>query len=216
MTGSEHPQVHPTWCVVVPVKLLHLAKSRLSSYPAQRSALALAFATDTVAAALRTPSVREVVVVTDDETAAARVRALGAEVVGDEPDAGLNPALCHGAAHAIARHPGSGVVALSADLPALRSDDLEHALSRAAIHGLAVVPDFEGTGTTAYFVTAGNEFAPSFGRDSFRSHVSAGAVALADSDVESLRRDVDTPADLEAAVALGVGVHTSQVLQNRF
>jgi 2-phospho-L-lactate guanylyltransferase len=213
---TSNGRLHPDggWCLVVPVKLLHRAKSRLSSHPSERSALALAFAADTVAAALRAPSVVDVVVVTDDERAAALVSTLGASVVGDEPDAGLNPALRHGAAYAAARHPGSGIGALSADLPALRPDVLERALIRASTHGLAVVPDAEGSGTTAYFVTAENEFAPSFGRDSFRSHVAAGAVALADADLRSLRRDVDTQDDLAMAVALGVGPHTARVLEN--
>jgi len=214
VSSEGQPQPGTGWCLVIPVKLLHLAKSRLSTDPAERSRLALAFAADTVAAALRTPSVLEVVVVTDDATAAALVRGLGAHVVPDEPDAGLNPALRHGAGLAGIRHPGCDVGALSSDLPALRPDELELALNRAALHGLAVVPDTEGSGTTAYFVTGENEFAPSFGRDSFRSHVADGAVALADGDLTSVRRDVDTRADLEAAIKLGVGEHTSRALEN--
>jgi len=41
-------------------------------------------------------------------------------VVPDLPAAGLNEALLHGATVAAAEFPGNGVVALSADLPALR------------------------------------------------------------------------------------------------
>jgi 2-phospho-L-lactate guanylyltransferase len=204
-----------TWCLVVPVKLLHLAKSRLSSDPAERSALALAFAADTVAAALRAPSVVEVVVVTDDATAARLVRGLGAEVVPDEPDAGLNPALRHGARHAAARHPGCGVGALSADLPALRPRELEEAVLRASVAGIAVVPDTGGSGTTAYFVADASRFAPAFGTDSLQAHVAAGAVALEGLDLASLRRDVDTQADLAAAIVLGVGNHTAAALEKR-
>lgn len=210
--GQQLPA--PGWCLVIPVKLLHLAKSRLSTDPAERSALALAFAADTVAAAVRTPGVVEVVVVTDDATAAALVRGLGADVISDEPDAGLNPALRHGAAHAAARHPGCGIGALSADLPALRSEDLERALQRASTAGAAVVPDVEGSGTTAYLVAAGGAFAPAFGEGSLNAHTAAGAIALADADLTTLRRDVDTRADLQAAVALGVGRHTTAALNN--
>ena len=200
------------WCLVVPVKLLHLAKSRLSSDPEVRAALALAFAADTVAAALRAPSVVEVVVVTDDPTAAGLLRGLGAEIVSDQPDAGLNPALRHGASHAAARHPQCGVGALSADLPALRSDDLENALQRAAKVGVAVVPDVDGTGTTAYLVTPGQKFEPAFGRDSLNAHIEAGAIVVPAADLPSMRRDVDTRADLNAAFALGLGRHTMAAL----
>lgn len=200
------------WCLVVPVKLLHLAKSRLSNDPEVRSALALAFAADTVVAALRAPSVVEVVVVTDDPTAASRVRDLGAAVISDEPDAGLNPALRHGAAFATNRHPQCGVGALSADLPALKSEHLEKALRRASEAGRLVVPDAAGTGTTAYLVAAGLEFAPAFGPDSLKAHIEGGATALATADLKSLSRDVDTRADLNAAFALGLGPHTMATL----
>src|SRR5437764_512473 len=56
-----------TWMLVVPVKPLARAKSRLSG-PAgpHRAELALAVATDTVSAALRCSRVRGVLVVTDD------------------------------------------------------------------------------------------------------------------------------------------------------
>src|SRR3954468_5722753 len=107
-----------TWMLVVPVKPLSRAKSRLSG-PAgpHRAELALAIAIDTVSAALRCSRVRGVLVVTDDPVAAPELAALGAHVVPDEPDSGLNPALVHGAAQALLLAPGGAVGALSADLP---------------------------------------------------------------------------------------------------
>src|SRR5437868_13598876 len=97
--------VAQSWAVVVPVKRLELAKSRLSVAPQLRRELALAMAIDSVAACLSTSSVVAVVVVTDDGTAATAMRALGARVIPDEPDAGLNQALMHGARVVLARHP---------------------------------------------------------------------------------------------------------------
>src|SRR4051795_8460771 len=88
MTSDAQP-----WAVVVPVKRLEVAKTRLSVHPELRRELALAMASDTVLACLHTSGVVEVVVVTDDELAGPAMRALGANVVPDEPDAGLNPAL---------------------------------------------------------------------------------------------------------------------------
>ena len=81
---------HPLeWIVVIPVKALDRAKTRMSTRPApQRSALALAFALDTVRAALDCPPVRTVLVVTDDDEVRAATVALGATSVADEPDAG--------------------------------------------------------------------------------------------------------------------------------
>jgi 2-phospho-L-lactate/phosphoenolpyruvate guanylyltransferase len=197
------------WSVVVPVKRLDLAKSRL--YVAGRprldhQALALSLALDTVAAAVRAAD--RVLVVTDDPEAAAAVRRAGALVVPDEPDAGLNPALAHGAARAARLAPADGVALLSADLPALRPAELAAALRAAAQHPRAFVPDAAGTGTTLLAARPGRPPHPAYGRDSAAAHRASGAVELA-GDWPSLRRDVDTTADLAVAAALGLGPATA-------
>src|SRR3954470_1924048 len=70
------------WGLVVPVKRLALAKTRLASYgDATRQELALAFALDVVAAALAATSVVDVVVVSDDARARSALADLGARVV---------------------------------------------------------------------------------------------------------------------------------------
>ena len=84
----------PSWSVIVPVKRPEVAKTRLADLAgSRRPAIARAFAADTVAAALACPEVAEVVVVTDDVQTAEAVTAMGATVVDDAPDAGLNAAL---------------------------------------------------------------------------------------------------------------------------
>ncbi|MER7280967.1 2-phospho-L-lactate guanylyltransferase [Dactylosporangium sp. NPDC000244] len=107
---------------------------------------------------------------------------------------------------------GLGVVALTADLPAMRPDDLEAALVAAARAGRrAFVPDLEGTGTVLLAAPAGEALAPQFGPGSAVAHLRSGAIRL-DGAWPSLRRDVDTAADLDAASRLGLGAHTGQVL----
>jgi 2-phospho-L-lactate guanylyltransferase len=201
-----------TWTLVVPVKPLARAKSRLAG-PAgpHREQLALAIATDTVSAVLRSSRVRGVVVVTDDPVAAAELAALGAVVVADEPDSGLNPALVHGAAQARLLAPDSGVGALSADLPALRAAELDRALDAAAAASNAFMPDAAGIGTTLYTARPGATFSPVFGTESRARHRERGVYELALDDVPSVRRDVDTIDDLRAALALGVGPRTASV-----
>ncbi|MGQ0631696.1 MAG: 2-phospho-L-lactate guanylyltransferase [Sporichthyaceae bacterium] len=197
---------HLGWTLVVPVKRLELAKSRLAEVAgAHRPALALAFAADTVVAACAVPNVR-VVVVTDDARAAELLGGLGAVVVPDLPDAGLNPALAHGASAAGIGH---GIGALSADLPALRPVDLAYALD-AAREGPVVVPDAAGTGSTLYLAPPGIAFTPAFGALSLAAHAAYGARVLDDGAVSSIRRDVDTAADFAAALAMGVGTHTAR------
>lgn len=201
--------VASSWGVVVPVKRLVLAKSRLASYgDERRQALALAFAADVVLAAV---SVARVLVVTDDELAARVLAALGARVVPDDPDAGLNPALEHGVELLRAERPGSGVATLSADLPALRADDLAAALAGVPAGRRAFVADVDRTGTTLLAAGAGADLLPAYGPGSRAAHLASGAVELVAD--ESLRRDVDTPDDLVAALALGVGPHTREAVQ---
>jgi 2-phospho-L-lactate guanylyltransferase len=201
-----------TWTVVLPVKVLARAKSRLAVLAGSRRAdLALALASDTVSAVVACPDVARVLVVTSDAKAGSRLAALGAIVVPDEPDGGLNAALRHGAAVASDRWPDSGVAALAADLPALRPGELSRALRAAAAASAAFVPDAAGIGTTMYAVAPGVAFRPMFGGASRARHASAGAVEVSLDGVPGLRRDVDTPEDLRAAVALGAGFRTAAV-----
>jgi 2-phospho-L-lactate/phosphoenolpyruvate guanylyltransferase len=198
-----------SWSVVVPAKRLALAKTRLRPLTERLGAahddLVLALLADTVAATLSCPAVGEVVVVTDDPTAADVVRMLGARTVADTPDRGLNPALEHGARSAA----GPAVAALSSDLPALRPDELAAAL-RAAADGRSFVADAQGTGTTL-LTAVGTDLRPHFGPGSAQAHLGSGAVPLA-GPWPGLVRDVDTEADLRAALALGAGPRTTALV----
>ncbi len=199
------------WSVVIPVKTLVAAKTRLAAATGPyRTRLAVAVASDTVSAALSCPLVARVIVVTSDPAAAGPLAGLGAEVVHD-PDRGLNTALRTGAAHAV-RH-GGPIGALQADLPALRSAELAVALAAAADYDQAFVPDAQGVGTTFYGVQDGIPFTPRFGGESRAKHLAGGAKELNPEGIESVRRDVDTPDDLRAALALGLGPHTAEVVR---
>jgi 2-phospho-L-lactate guanylyltransferase len=191
----------------VPAKRLALAKTRLRPVTGgdgpDHEDLVLALLADTVAATVACPAVWQVVVVTDDPAAITVVRALGARTVADEPDGGLNPALEHGARAA----GGSAVAALSSDLPALRPAELAAALRAAGEVPRGFVADAQGTGTTL-LTAAGTALRPHFGPDSARAHAVDGAVPLLGS-WPGLLRDVDTEADLRAALALGVGPRTT-------
>ncbi len=229
-----------SWTVLLPVKVLARAKSRLAVLAGDRRRdLALALASDTVTAVLACPAVARVVVVTSDPVAGPLLAALGAIVVADEPadladrlgppdvtpslgDLGvqdlLNAALRHGAAVAARRWPGTGLAALTADLPAMSPAELAAALRAAgtAPGGAAFVPDAAGVGTTLYAVPPGGEFLPLFGGASRARHAAAGATELGLAGMTGLRRDVDTPDDLREALALGVGPFTRAVAADLF
>ncbi|GAA3005461.1 2-phospho-L-lactate guanylyltransferase [Streptosporangium longisporum] len=202
---------NPAWTLVVPVKTLIAAKTRLAAAAGpHRAALAVAIACDTVEAALRCALVARVVVVTADPVPAEALAGVGAHVVGD-PGAGLNAALRHGAAEAVRLEPGGAVGALQADLPALRPAELARVLAAASAFDQAFLPDGAEVGTTFYGVRAGVPFTPGFGGESRARHLRRGAAELSVEGVESVRHDVDTPDDLRRALVLGVGPRTLAV-----
>jgi 2-phospho-L-lactate/phosphoenolpyruvate guanylyltransferase len=195
-----------TWSVLLPVKVLARAKSRLAGLAGpHRAELALALACDTVAAVKACDQVARVIVITDDQVAAAALGDLGAVIVPDEPRDGLNAALRHGAGYAAARWPGDGTAALSADLPALRPAELARALAAASSWPTAFMADAAGDGTTLYTAAPGAAFRPAFGLASRARHAAEGAAELGLAGIPGLRRDVDTPGDLRDAAELGLG-----------
>ncbi|THA68126.1 2-phospho-L-lactate guanylyltransferase [Streptomyces sp. A0958] len=211
--GETATNTDPTgrWALVVPLKPLARAKSRLvpASGALLRPRLALAFARDTVAAALSCPAVADVVVVTDDTVAGSALAALGARIVPDTPAAGLNAALAHGERAVRAARPGAALAALNADLPALRAAELSRVLEFSAAFPRAFVPDAAGIGTTFLSAGPGVELRPAFGGRSRSCHLASGAVEITLPGIDSVRRDVDTGEDLRVALALGVGPFTA-------
>jgi 2-phospho-L-lactate guanylyltransferase len=186
----------PGVTVLVPLKPLAQAKSRLRGAAPVHEDLVLALARATVSAALAADGVRRVLVVTRDVRAAGALRACGAGVLADT-GRDLNDALRRAAA-AVA----GPVAALPADVPALRPGELAQALA-AADGQRAFVPDAAGVGTVLLVAAPGGELDPRFGVGSAAAHELSGARRLAGS-WPTLRRDVDTADDLAVVRAWGL------------
>lgn len=202
----------PSFAVLVPVKPPRRGKSRLASVADEdRTALATAFARDTIEAARQAHGVREVMVVTDDHVFAAVARESGCAVLPDGVSGSLNGSLVQAAAECRRRWPAYAVAALCADLPALRPDDLARALDAVGDDAAYFVADHQGTGTTMYAAAPGVLFDPRFGADSRLAHLEAGARELA-GDLGTLRLDVDDLVALERARAHGLGSHTAALV----
>jgi len=198
------------WAVVIPVKPATVGKSRLALPSVDRVTLARAIALDTIAAAAACPAVAQVYVVSDDGALVALAFGIpGLRFVAEGDARGIDAAVAVGAETAGERMPRA---ALLGDLPALRPDDLAAALTAAAAVERAAVADAEGTGTTLVTARSGIALLTSFGERSFARHLDLGCVPLDIEAASTLRRDVDTPAQLEAAAALGVGPRTAAVL----
>ena len=202
------------WAVIIPVKPTAVGKSRLELSTVDRVTLARAIALDTIAAAAACPSVGQVYVVTDDGalvTLAFDIPGLRfvPEDDGTGRPRGIDTAVSVGADAA-----GIGMprAALLGDLPALRPDDLDAALTAADRVDRAVVPDAEGTGTTLVSAGSGIPLLTSFGERSFARHIQLGCVPIEIADASSLRHDVDTAVQLEVAAGLGLAPRTAALL----
>lgn len=208
LVTTENTPVTTGVHLLVPLKPLARAKSRLLAGrgSAGHFELVTAMALDTVAAARRARGVAGVVVVSSDPALTEAFAGLGVEVLPDDPADGLNAALRHG--DEVLRARGVfRVGALQADLPALRSGELGWAL-RAAGTDRSFCPDHSGDGTTLLLAEPDRPLDPRFGPGSAAAHSESGAKTLL-GPWESLRRDVDTEADLTSAKATGLGPRTT-------
>lgn len=187
------------WTVLVPLKSLPRAKSRLAAFSPDADSharLVRAMRADTVRVAADAPDVARVLRIGD--------RA-GAEHDLVQTRPGLNEAVAFGVRHARERWPEDAVAALVGDLPALTAAELTATLDAAAGHLRGYVADTAGTGTTLLTALPGADVYPQFGPGSAARHAEQ-AVALPAGP--GLRQDVDTAADLRAALLLGVGPQT--------
>ena len=208
--------------VVIAVRDLATAKTRLadSFTDADRARLVVAMLRDTAEAALAVDAVAGITVVTPDPSVAEVAADMGARVVAEPetPTSGdsavrLNSAFT--AAAAKIRVDGShDLIALQADLPALRAEELSQAYALADPDGRSIVSDHHGTGTAALILNGTSvQFAPHFGPSSAQRHRRSGAHSL-DGRWPGLRLDVDTIEDVRLAFDMGVGTATTEVLRS--
>ncbi len=196
------------WTVVIPLKALPSAKSRLAPTlsPAEHGDMVRAIRADTLAAVRGATNVARIVVVTDQPGR------FDADLVLVQSRPGLNAGLAEAAEAVAARWPDDGVAALVGDLPALRSNDLAEALGLAQAHSTSFVADSSGTGTTMLTALPGVALQPEFGSGSAARHERTAVPLEAQ---PSLRADVDTVGELDLARQLGVGAHTRAAIAAR-
>jgi 2-phospho-L-lactate guanylyltransferase len=183
------------WTVIIPVKPAAIGKSRLGLGPRVARAIAL----DTVAAVVACEAVERVIVVTAD----AAFRPPGAEVLPEPAPAGIDAAIAAGAALAGI---DTARAALLGDLPSLIPSELAAALglayTAASRSPRAFVSDHDGTGTTLVTAAPGVELLTAFGGGSAAKHRALGIAELDLPSDSSVRFDVDTPEQLDIALAL--------------
>ncbi len=205
-----------SFALIVPLKSSVRGKSRILLPLAQRRALALAMAHDTVLAAAAAHGVDTVLVVAEDPADAAGFADLGAKVL-IKAAPGLNEAIMSGAGWLAVGGWTGPVAVIPADLPFLQGTDLRDALQEASAQPSAVVADLAGTGTTVLTAVDGASLRPHFGSWSFAAHQRAGATAVPVPISSTVRWDVDTVADLgRSGSGSSLGPHSRAVLHPRW
>lgn len=196
-----------TTAIVIPVRTFEGAKSRLGAVldAEERRDLVERLLRRTVAAALATPGVVDVVVVSPDPEVLAVAGSAGARAVLQR-SRGLNPALQEARVAISAER----FLVLPADLPTVTAGDLAQVLAAGDAAGnpsVVLAPDRHGRGTNALLLTPPNVIDPAFGGDSRAAHAwltsSAGAVYVEIPGILGL--DLDTGDDLLVAESLSAG-----------
>jgi 2-phospho-L-lactate/phosphoenolpyruvate guanylyltransferase len=210
-TGRVAAAPRPT-TVAIPVRALEGAKSRLGAVldAEERRDLVTRLLRRTVSAALATPGVVEVIVVSPDPEVLAIADGAGARPVVQR-SRGLNPALQEARG---AMGPGRRLLVIPSDLPAVTTEALAAVLAAGGEAGspsVVLVPDRHGRGTNALLLDPPDVIDPAFGGDSRAGHAwLASSADAAFVEVQGvLDLDVDTPEDLllaEAAAPEAIGV----------
>lgn len=185
-----------TFALILPIKHLARAKSRLALPPREREETARRLVRHTLTVAARTSRISAMIVVTDDVTVIGEANAQGALVVVEEGCQGLVRAAILGrtASQQLTHH--EAVAVMVSDLPQLTSGDLNDVFAEYETHRRAMfVADHTGTGTTMVVHPRHTNPPILFGPDSASRHRTAGYRAVG-SAVPGLRADLDTPEDL--------------------
>ncbi len=190
--------------VVIPVRSLEGAKSRLGAVldAEERRDLVERLLIRAVAAALATPGVVDVLVVSPDPEVLAVASAAGARPL-PQRSRGLNPAL----QEARAAIEADRILVLPADLPTVTTGDIAQILAAGDKVGrpsVILAPDRHGRGTNALLLAPPDAIDPAFGGDSRAGHAwLASSAEISFVEVAGLLElDLDTPDDLLLAEAL--------------
>jgi 2-phospho-L-lactate guanylyltransferase len=102
------------------------------------------------------------------------------------------------------------LLVIHADLPLVSAEDISILLAEAE-GGCAIAPDRHGSGTNAIALRDASGFGFSFGPDSFARHRAAFQGRVHVVIRRGLGLDIDTPGDLDAAIALGGSAEAAHV-----
>jgi 2-phospho-L-lactate/phosphoenolpyruvate guanylyltransferase len=203
--------------ILIPVKNLSTAKQRLASILDQssRTELAQTMLHDVVDEIARWRNRRACTLVTGDAFAIELADRYRFEIIEDHLNPGETGAIEMATSMCVERGIRSTLV-IPADIPLIRSGELEQIYARAPKEGSVLAAAADGRGTNAAFRSPANLFPLRFGNDSFKPHLGAAqatgkpCVVL---QLPSLAVDVDNPEDLQQVLAHAGETRTQRLLR---
>lgn len=188
--------------VIIPVKPLNRAKSRLSDVltPDERARLTEFMFRRVVTAVKATSGIAGTLVISRDQRALAMARDMGAHTVQESGNPDLNTALTR-ATQVVIGMKGSAVLILPSDLPLITTEDVRAIADMGIAENTVVMAtDAVGDGTNALFMRPPGLIEYVFGQGSFARHkaqAEANGARVKVYESSRLALDIDTPPDLE-------------------
>jgi 2-phospho-L-lactate guanylyltransferase len=190
-----------TTAVLLPVKPIHLAKSRLASVMTDeaRERWVRDELMHTLDVLVQVSAFDHILVISADAEVWRIARAHQVDVL-EEPDVpGLNPSLLRGIEWCKA-HVVDTVMILPIDLPLLKPYCLRSSLAKLIDSpGVVIVPDRHKRGTNLLVFSPNDLITPLYGEDSYQRHIRAAEEAGVEPVIyrcQDLSIDVDSPDDL--------------------
>ena len=201
--------------VIIPVKPLNRAKSRLSGVltPEQRYHLAETMLRHVLSVVHTVPQVMGTLVISRDNKALSIAREYGARTVQESGTPELNSALMR-ATQVVGRWKGAAVFILPADLPLIAAEDVTGMIEMSghAAQSVVIATDKHEDGTNAMFIRPPGLIRYAYGEGSYARHKQLSEEVGAEVKVyhsERLLLDIDVPADLQSYNALVGGLQAS-------
>jgi len=187
-----------TWALI-PVKSPEQSKTRLLSVlqPQERVRLSRAMFLDVLGAVAAATAIDRVAVLTSDPDIAGLAEQLGHTVLDDRDDDELCSGL-NSAARELEERGATTLVVLPADLPTLKSTDLDELLQRHQ-SGVSLCPAIRDGGTNALVCSPPAAINFRFGPDSAQRHLDTAAAAGLNTQrlaMPAFFRDIDVADDL--------------------
>jgi|SRR5579885_151050 len=189
-----------TYRALIPVKMLHQAKSRLASYLNEeaRATLVLAMLQHVISILLESAQFERVSVVSADRKVLAQAQSWGAHAMLEERQ-GHNPAL-EAAALAELTTGAETLLTISADLPLLQLHDVCNMIEQSRQYDVVLAPSLDGTGTNALLARPPLALPYLFGPGSLQRYsmeAKQRAISFALYHSTGFALDIDTINDLE-------------------